>query len=96
MSKSYKCWAYEEIGHYANEYKNKKTNKLIKTLGSLNYLEIWEEEALDLALKNKEIVEIVMEDEYKSNYEKTSHMMESNSISLSNLQREEFTVDNKN
>jgi len=45
-------------------------------LGSLDYFEISEEEALDLALKNKGTVEIVMEDE-ESDYEEMSHMMES-------------------
>jgi len=27
-----KCWAYGEVGYYANECKNKKNNKLIETL----------------------------------------------------------------
>jgi len=66
-------------------------------LGSLDYLEISEEEALDLVLKNKGIVEIVMADEYKeSDYEETSHMIESSSISLDDLQGEEFILDNEN
>ena len=34
------CWACEEVGYYANECKNKKNNKLIETLGSLDYFEI--------------------------------------------------------
>ena len=59
-------------------------NKLIETLGSLDYFELSEEEALDLTLKNNEgIVEIVLEDEYKESASKeTSHMIESSSISL--------------
>ena len=37
------------------------------------------------------------EDKYEeSDFEQTSHMMKSSSISLSNLQEEEFTIDNKN
>ena len=36
-----------------------------------------------------------MDNEYKeSDYEETSHMMESNSVSLGDLQGEEFVVDN--
>ena len=50
--KNYKCQACEEEGHYANEYKNRKNNKFIETLLSLDYFEISEEETLDLALKN--------------------------------------------
>ena len=91
-----KCWACGETGHYANECKNKKNNKLIETLGSLDYVELNEEEALDLALSNnKGIVEIIIDSEYEeSDYEETSHMMESSSISLGDLQGEEFVVDN--
>jgi len=38
-----------------------------------------------------------MEDKYEeSDYEGMSNMMESSSISLGDLQGEEFTVDNKN
>jgi len=61
-------------------------------LGYLDYLEISEEEALDLALKNhKGIVEVVMEDQYvESDYEETSHIIGSSSISLRNLQGEEL------
>ena len=53
-------------------------------MGSLDYVDISEEEALDLALgKNKGIVEIILDNEYEeSNYEETSHMMESSSDSL--------------
>jgi len=52
---------------------------------------------LDLTLKNKRIVEIVLEDEYEeSDYEETSHMMKSNSISLGDLQGEELIIDNEN
>ena len=67
-------------------------------MGSLNYFEIRQEEPLDLALNNnKGIVEVVMEEEYKeTDYEETSHMMESSSINLDDLLGEEFTVDNKN
>ena len=66
-------------------------------MGSLGYFELNYEEELDLALKNKGIVEIVMEDEYEGiNYQETSHMMESNSASLDSLQGEEFTIDNEN
>ena len=51
-------------GHYANECKNRKNNKLIETLGSLDYFEISEEKALDLALNNnKGIVEITIDEE---------------------------------
>ena len=35
-----KCWTYGAVEHYANERKNKKNNKLIETLGSLDHLEI--------------------------------------------------------
>ena len=73
-----------EVSHYPKECKNRKNNKLIKTLGSLDYFELSKEKTLDLALKkNKRIVEIVPEDEYEENYcEETSHMMKSSSISL--------------
>jgi len=38
-----------------------------------------------------------MEEEYEeTDYEETSHMMESSSINLGDLLGEEFTVDNKN
>jgi len=75
-----------------------KNNELIKTLGSLDYIEHSEDEALDLALSNnKGIVIIILDNEYeKSDYEETSHMMESISIYLCDLQGEEFVVDNKN
>ena len=93
-----KCQAYDEIGHYVNECKSRKNNKLIETLGSLDYFELSEDESLDLTLKNnKGIVEIVLKDEYEeSDYEGTNHIMESSSISLGDLQEEEFVVDNKN
>jgi len=80
-----KCWAYGEVLHYVNECKSRKNNKLIETLGSLDYFEISEEEALDLALNNnKGIVEITRdEEEYEeTEYEESSHMMESSAISL--------------
>ena len=64
-------------------------------MGSLDYFEISEEEALDLALKNKGTVEIVMEDE-ESDYEEMSHMMGSSWISLGVLQGEQCIVDNEN
>jgi len=41
-----------EIGHYANEYKNRNNNKLVENIGSLGYFELSEEEALDLTLNN--------------------------------------------
>ena len=47
-----KCWACKEVGHYANECENRKNNKLIETLKSLHYVELSEDEALDLALSN--------------------------------------------
>jgi len=66
-------------------------------LGSLDYFDISKEETLDLTLNsNKGIVEVVMEEDVETNYGKASHMMESNSISLGDLQGEEFTVDNEN
>ena len=34
---NYKYWACEKVGHYANERKNRKNNKLIESLGGLNY-----------------------------------------------------------
>jgi len=92
-----KYWVCGKVGHYANECKNTNDGKLIETLGSLYYFEFHEEEALDLALKNnKEIVRIVPEDKYEeSDYEETSHIMKSSSISLGNLQGEEFIIDNE-
>jgi len=47
-----KCSAFGEVGYYANECKNRKNNKLIETLGSLDYVEFSEDEALDLAPNN--------------------------------------------
>ena len=63
-----------------------------------DYFELSKEEALDLALKNnKQIVEIVSEDKYEeSNYKETSYMMKSSSISLGDLQDEEFIIDIEN
>jgi len=56
-------------------------------LGGLDYVEFSEDEALDLGLdNNKGIVEIIFDNEY----EETSYMMESGSISLGDLQGEEF------
>ena len=65
---------------------------------SLNYVELSEDEALDLTLSNnKGIVEIILDNEYeKSYYKETSHMMKSSSVSLGDLQGEEFVVDNGN
>ena len=61
-----KCWACGEVGHYANECKNKKNNKLIEMLGSLDYVEFSEDEALDLTLgNNKGIAEIIEDNEYE-------------------------------
>jgi len=78
---------------------NKKNNKHIETLGSLYYFEINEEEALNIALNNnKEIVEMTIEEEEyeEPDYEEASHMIENSSISLGDLQIEEFTMDNEN
>ena len=79
---------------------NAKIGRIISsTLGNLDYFEISEEEAPDLALNtNKGIVEITInEEEYEeAEYEESSSMMESNAISLGELQGEEFTVDNEN
>ena len=48
--------------HYANECKNRKNNKLIETLGSLQYFYFSEEKAIDITLKNnKGIVEMAKE-----------------------------------
>ena len=65
-------------------------------MGSLDYVELSEDEALDLALSNnKGIVEIIEDNEYEeSDYEETSYMMESSSVSLGDPQGEEFVVDN--
>ena len=66
-------------------------------MDSLDYLEISNDEALDLALKNnKGIVKITIDEKEETDYDDTSHMMESSSISVSDLQGEEFTVDNEN
>jgi len=54
-------------------------------------------EALYLTLNNnKGIIEVTIEEEEETEYEETSHMMESSSINLDDLQGEEFTVDNEN
>jgi len=59
------------------KYKQTK-KKLVETLHSLDYFEL-SKEALELAIKNKGIAEIILEDEYEeSNYEETSHMMKNN------------------
>ena len=65
-------------------------------MGSLDYVEISEDEVLYLALNNnKGIVEIILENEYEeSDYEETSHMIESSSVSVGDLQGEEFVVEN--
>ena len=55
-------------------------------MGSLDYFEISEEEALDLALNNTMgIVEITTEEDEETNYEETRHMMENSSISFDDL-----------
>ena len=61
-------------------------------MGSLDYVELSEDETLDLALgNNKGIIEIIKDNEYEeSDYEETSHMMKSRSVSLSDLQGEEL------
>jgi len=76
---------------------NMKNNNLTETLDSLDYFELSKEEAVDLTLRsNKQIIEIVMEDEYQeSDYEETSHMIESSSISFDDLQGEEFITDSE-
>ena len=51
---SCKYWACEEVGHYENECKNRKNNKLIDTLGNSDYFEHIEEETLRPALKNNQ------------------------------------------
>jgi len=54
---SCKSWQRGTIGHYPNELKRRKNNKLIENLGSSYYFKLSEEEALDLVLKdNKGIV----------------------------------------
>ena len=65
-------------------------------MGSLDYVELSEDETLELALgNNKGIVEIIDDNKYKeSDYEETSHMIESISVSLGDLHGEEFVVDN--
>ena len=85
------------MDHCVNECKNKKNNKFIETLDSLNYFELIKIEPVDLAQENnKEIVKIGLDDEYEENdYDETSHMAESNSISLGDLQEEEFFVNNE-
>ena len=86
-----------DVDYYANECKSKQNNKLIETLGSLDYFEFSKKEALDLALKNKSIIKMVLEDEYEeSDQEETSHIMESSSISLGDLLGEEFILNNEN
>jgi len=67
-------------------------------VGSLVYIELSDDEVLDLILNNnKEIIEIILDNEYKeSDYKETSYMMESSLISLDDLQGEEFAVDNEN
>jgi len=45
-----KRWVCREVGEYTNECKNRKNNKLIETLGSLDYFELSEEKTLDLVL----------------------------------------------
>jgi len=65
-------------------------------LGSLDYVELSEDKALDRALgNNKGIVDIIEDNKYEeSYYEEPSHMMETSSVSLGDLQEEEFVVDN--
>ena len=63
---------------------------LIEILGNFIYVELSEDEALDLALNNnKGNVEIILESEYaKRDYEEPSHMIESSLVSLGDLQGE--------
>ena len=61
-----KYWTCVKVGHYANKCKNRKNNKLIGTLRSLDYVELSEDKTLDLALNNnKGIVEIILDNEYE-------------------------------
>ena len=57
------------------ECRNRKNNKLIETLGSLDYVELSEDEALDLALNTtRGILETILHNEYEeSDYEETSY-----------------------
>ena len=75
---------------------NTKIERITSLLKS--YFELIEDEALDVGLNNnKGIVEIILDNEYEeSDYEETRHMMESSSISVTDLQGEEFVVDNDN
>jgi len=57
--KNCKCWACREVGHYADECKNTKNNKLIETLSSLDYVELSEDEALDQTLSNNKLKELL-------------------------------------
>ena len=55
---------------------------LIETFYNVDYFELGEEETLDLIVKNNNgIAETVVEDEY----EETSYMMESSSISIEGI-----------
>ena len=77
--KSCKCWVCGEMGHYANECKNRKNNKLAEALGSLDYVEISEDEVVELAINNnKGIVEVVEEEEEneESDYKEVNEMMQ--------------------
>ena len=67
-------------------------------MGSLDYVELGEDEALDLVqCNNKGIIEIILDNEHEeSDYEETNHMMKNSSISLSDLQGEKFSIDNEN
>jgi len=66
-------------------------------MGSLDYFELSEKEALEFPGNIKGIVEIVLEDEYdESNYEEISHVVESSSFSFGDLQGEGFAIDNEN
>ena len=40
QEKIVECWSYREVDHYANECKNRKGDKLIATLESLEYLSL--------------------------------------------------------
>ena len=67
-------------------------------MSNLDYFQLSEDEALDVAWRHKKgITAIRLHNEYeKSDYEETSDMMKSSSISLSDLQEEEFMVENEN
>ena len=88
-----KCYVNEEIGHFTNQCRNKNNNKIIEALGSLDYVELDEEEALELTLENnKGIIELIEEEieiedgDYSDTDEELNFMM-TEGISIENLKR---------